>query len=69
MTTPAGDGETPQDLLAGPLGPPSPISIERAWHNLMSTLAHTNAGYAVGANRQRKALHGLMRRNGWKGAL
>ena len=30
------------------------VRLENAWHNLMRQLAHTNAGYAVGANQARR---------------
>lgn len=59
--------ESAQELAVGPEAPPTPVGLERAWHNLMVVFARKNAGYAVGANQARKHLHGLMARNGWKG--
>jgi len=45
-------------------GDPTPQqSISHAWKQLMWGLARTNAGYAVGSNQQRYALHNLMRRH------
>lgn len=60
MTTPAPTGEQPQDLLAGPVGQPTPVGIERAWHQLMRQLGNVNVGYAHGVKVQRRSLRAFM---------
>lgn len=54
--------DTLQDELVGPLYPPSPVGIERAWHMLMRQKGTVEVGYAHGVKVQRRSLRAFMAR-------
>ena len=55
------------DELVGPVYPPNPVGIERAWHQLMRQIGNVNVGYAHGVKVNRRALRAFMRDRGYTG--
>lgn len=41
--------------------PSGPVQLERAWHNLMYQMTHTNVGYAHGVKVVRRNLYAYMK--------